>query len=546
MLFIIVNELLQQAVLQDQTIKGYKTGPNSTICNSVYADDTVFIATSNRSAAAFMQHIDKYCRATAAKINVNKSNVMVVGKWHRTGHVPAPFSAMQSIPPNQGERYLGFKVGFKVDYTDQWNKAVTGTCLTLNQWKKAGLSLVAKAMVANSVALSKFWYLASLIAPPKTVINKAETYVRAFIRGKRSKCIVAFTDLQRPKEMGGIGLHNLASKADGLRATWVPKILDESSDLIWRPLAVKYFQNFVRTSTIHPLLLDPSTRKPPEFLIDHICAAWRTVGARAGEVKKGQWVGIIRGRRFVAPLIIKSLNGNKAILGYHKSHKYKHKQFTERSKALLAVTPEFNVNNGKIARTITPNEKQQRDLVRISTDTPNMIGVSNKQMYHLMLAKKLGHAPKNIWHLDKLKLTPEYVSFYYVWTKGRIDTRRYDQSGNIIKCSLCGHDTPNTEHAILKCEGTNITVLGNTLLKPDEASTKEAIRKALTNKSKSIKHASKLTIITLKERLNCYWTSTLNNTNTKNSYQAKLHYVEEILNEIAVRNAERNNKKQVD
>jgi hypothetical protein len=43
-----------------------------------------------------------------------------------------------------------------------------------------------------------------------------------------------------------------------------------------------------------------------------------------------------------------------------------------------------------------------------------------------------------------------------------------------------------------------------TLLRLDEANTKEAVPKALTNKSKIIKHSSKLTIITLKERLNCY------------------------------------------
>jgi hypothetical protein len=71
-------------------------------------------------------------------------------------------------------------------------------------------------------------------------------------------------------------------------------------------------------------------------------------------------------------------------------------------------------------------------------------------MYHLILKKKLGYDPKNIWHIDKLKLAPEYVSFYYIWTRGRIDTTKYEQAGRITAaCKLCKQGPSNIEHVLL-------------------------------------------------------------------------------------------------
>jgi hypothetical protein len=526
LLFILVNEILHCSILNDPEIKGYKINKETHVPNSGYADDTVAIVTNEKEAERVMKHIKKFCQATAAKINIQKSSVMLTGRWNKRNYVPKAFENVERIDVHKGERYLGLRVGHKLDRTAEWNRIINGIRWSLKKWGHEKLSLMAKATIVNSLALSKLWFIASIIPIPNEVNNTVTELVRNFTKGKNRRNILPIATLMRPKSLGGIGIHSPQVKSMGLLTKWISRYKNLKDDGPWKNLLQKYIKKEIDINCLHPFLQDKFKPFTPSIFTP-IIQAWNKIAGRDHYFQVKDWVTIIRGKNTSAAMKIKRIDKGKVLLKkFERNVIGKHKQITEHRGALLKVDITVDKKQ-KIREVLLPSTETQEAISSI--DTPQQI-VTNEWIYHTLLLK--GEPAKNAWHVDKLRATPDLISFYFRWANDRVQTRLKNHEGRLEShCPLC-YATTSADHAIFECRKTRITTKLKLLFRRNREETIKEIKRALKDEDQNRHFAAKLTILIAKERIATYWTSRLKNTNTLEHYQNKTRFVIGILYDV--------------
>ena len=63
-----------------------------------------------------------------------------------------------------------------------WRPSVDAFCRCIDAWRSRALSFSGRAVVLNSLALSRIWYVASVVAMPKSVLKELNT--RIFFSGQ--------------------------------------------------------------------------------------------------------------------------------------------------------------------------------------------------------------------------------------------------------------------------------------------------------------------------------------------------------------------------
>ena len=106
--------------------------------------------------------------------------------------------------------------------------SITAVDKCLNSWRGRPLSYYGKALIANALALSRVWYVASLIPMPDWVSSELNTFVFSFFwSGKRAlvaRDVVYHSTCQR-----GFGIVSVRYKAQALLAQWVRRYVTASN-----------------------------------------------------------------------------------------------------------------------------------------------------------------------------------------------------------------------------------------------------------------------------------------------------------------------------
>ena len=69
-------------------------------------------------------------------------------------------------------KVLGIFIGFGDLDAANWNPRIDAVSKCLTSWRMRSLSYSGRAIVANALALSRIWYVASLVHMPNCVIKK--------------------------------------------------------------------------------------------------------------------------------------------------------------------------------------------------------------------------------------------------------------------------------------------------------------------------------------------------------------------------------------
>jgi hypothetical protein len=260
-----------------------------------------------------------------------------------------------------------------------------------------------------------------------------------------------------------------------------------------------------------------------------IVQAWNEIAMKDHEIRKGDWVTTIRGKNTSVPMKVQKLEGNKAILKrFTKNIIKEYKIITENKDALLIVNITIDQKK-KIKEMILPPIEIQEKISSIDT---SQYAMTNERIYHSLLLKN--KKIKNVWHIDKLKATPELITFYYLWANNRIETRYKNNEGRFeATCALCGKLT-SADHSIFECQKTKVTTKYKTFFRKDRTSTLREIKRAIKNEDNQTQFTTKITLLIAKERYATHWASRLNNTDTLETHQTKATFAIEILHDIEI------------
>lgn len=236
LLYAIVVEPLATLIKMNKDVKGIQLPYDGICVINQYADDTTITVRDGGSVKKVLELIEKYGRASGAKINKIKSEIMYIGEVERV-----------DVGLKVEEKYikvLGVHLGVESkearDVT--WTGVINKIRTVCTAWSGRKLRLKGKIIVVNSLLLAVCVYVMSVLDMPEWVMNELNKIVCDFIwEGKGVK--IAQKTLVRKKWEGGLNLVDLETKRAALRIKTVQKYMVGRWNYGWKELLKKYIND---------------------------------------------------------------------------------------------------------------------------------------------------------------------------------------------------------------------------------------------------------------------------------------------------------------
>ena len=115
-------------------------------------------------------------------------------------------------------------------------------------WKQSILSFKGRALVINALALSRVWYVASLICIPTWVLGELSKLVFDFFwKGKRD--LVSRSVVVQHSSVGGFSVVDVKLKVQSLLVQWVKRYVSSTST--WSLFLEFWFHSLYNSSPYH-------------------------------------------------------------------------------------------------------------------------------------------------------------------------------------------------------------------------------------------------------------------------------------------------------
>ncbi|KAK3553067.1 hypothetical protein QTP86_031169 [Hemibagrus guttatus] len=191
---------------------------------------------------------------SSAKVNWAKSEAILVGEWG--GERPTLPGGL--VWKKDGFKYLGVYLGNNEFLNKNWEGTVEHVKGRLSRWKRLvpRMSYRGRTLVINNLAASSLWHKLACVDPPPNLLASIQALlVDFFWYGLHW---IPQSVLHLPKEEGGQGLVQLASRTAAFRLQFLQRLLTGPKDLIWRPVAHGLLHKKTkRCGTLHWLLEEP-------------------------------------------------------------------------------------------------------------------------------------------------------------------------------------------------------------------------------------------------------------------------------------------------
>ena len=270
LLYVLVAEVLACNIRSSGLISGLSLpGSSSSLpVVSAYADDTTLVVSSVPGILAVFDVYSLYERGSGAKLNFGKCEGLWLGGWN--GRTDSPVNITWS---SVKVKVLGVFLGPGNLEEDNWRPRITAVENALNSWRQRSLSYKGKALVINALALSRVWYVASLIHVPRWVSVELNTLIfKFFWSGKRD--LVARRVVVQPSCLGGFSVVDFQCKVMALHVQWVRRFVSSPSS--WVSFMVFWFSSRLAAPPhlvfSAPLCFSPDSLPP---FYRSLLTAWR-------------------------------------------------------------------------------------------------------------------------------------------------------------------------------------------------------------------------------------------------------------------------------
>ena len=174
--------------------------------------------TNDSSVKEAFKELEKYEKATGAKINIEKTEGLFIGKW-RNRH-DKPFDCKWT---NDKVMALGLWVGntntSELIFREQMSKVRN----KLQFWRARGLSVMSRVRVVNVFVLSRLWYRTEIFSIPQTILKELEKDILDFVWANKKHEInkdLLMSDIS----CGGLRLFKIQNKINAQRILWAVKL----------------------------------------------------------------------------------------------------------------------------------------------------------------------------------------------------------------------------------------------------------------------------------------------------------------------------------
>ena len=264
LLYVIIAETIACAVRGNPLIDGYPLPSTRRVKICQYADDTSIVVRSDSALKEVFVLFHRYELASGAKLNVEKSHGLLIGSWQHREDLPIALDWSSSHITVMGSRLAN-------DGKESWEKGLRSLDSLTACWSSRNLSFHGRALVANTLGLSLFWYLASFSFMPADVIKTINTHVFSFL-WKKTEWLARSSVVQRVPQ-GGLGLIDIGCKLQSLHVLWIRRLV-QHEHLPWAFFFRRYLRIAFSGYNLDRILLLPSA---PKYALDALPPFYRSV-----------------------------------------------------------------------------------------------------------------------------------------------------------------------------------------------------------------------------------------------------------------------------
>ena len=234
-LFVAVIESLATYITQNERIPGVRS---NVVKTTMYADDTTIIVSSPDKAKEVIKTLTLYGRASGAKVNWNKTMLLLVGsipKFSITG--------VQSVDEEHPYKHLGIPVGVKLESAlrDHWSCMVQKVRKIADIWSRFHLSMKGRVLIANSLIMSLPRYAMRFLPMPTRVREDIQKEYYRLIWDMKPRKVLRDLHACHPASEGGVGAFDLKSISTGSVIDMVARSM-QFPQLPWVELAKEQAQ----------------------------------------------------------------------------------------------------------------------------------------------------------------------------------------------------------------------------------------------------------------------------------------------------------------
>lgn len=202
LLFSLYLEHLCRLLLDSEDMRGF-TSANLSLKVSAYADDLSFFCVDKRSVENAVSHVNGFCAATGASVNLAKCKGVWLGGWATT---PESYAGIEwSTVPGT---YLGVPLKHSVNGQQLWNAKKGEMQRQVQAWRPRSLSVFCKATVCNLFLVARLWYLLQVLPCAQKNFRAFHRVFAIFIWSSSFEPIRR-DYLFRSRATGGLGLVHL-------------------------------------------------------------------------------------------------------------------------------------------------------------------------------------------------------------------------------------------------------------------------------------------------------------------------------------------------
>ncbi len=219
-------------MLRSSTLRGFKIpGTADRLVTKLFADDTTAYLHEEDSCEELMRILQKWCDASRAKFNDDKTEYIPIGTATFRRAVLSRSSdatVARTLPPNarlvkDGEaiRSLGAWIGNKVDGTTPWTAILETTQRRLTQWARRNPTMYGRKLVVGLEVGGR----TRAQTMPEAVEKKFREMSLAFVwKGDKHPRISRET-LYKPLNRGGLNLLDIEARNEAIDLMWLKEYL---------------------------------------------------------------------------------------------------------------------------------------------------------------------------------------------------------------------------------------------------------------------------------------------------------------------------------
>ena len=219
-----------------------------------FANDTIIIAPKSQTVITnYFRILDVFAIMTGLNLNYSKS---CFTSWNASDQSWASETARNMGCPHSmcPFTYLGFPLGDHMNRRSAWKPVIQKIQMRLALWKAKILSRAGRLTLIKSVLNSLPVYYTSMFKMPKAVAQEIVSLERKFFwsganNENRGCPRIKLSDIELPKEMGGLGVGNIMHKNLILLFKWWWRYSEANNSLWKRILQSVYNIKGLKAST---------------------------------------------------------------------------------------------------------------------------------------------------------------------------------------------------------------------------------------------------------------------------------------------------------